>query len=133
MTISSSGITRAAHVPNRAWIWALLRWAFVLPSYLLTGLAILGAGLVLRIFLVGDDGTSWWSILIVLLASFAAISVVALIAPNSKLANRRSKGQMGLIMIRKSDRMQVLLPSQYLWNISVMLSPNRHGGNFFIG
>ena len=87
MTTSSSAIKETALAPKYARMVTFLRWACVVPSFLIT--------LILTFFamwfgvgsLVGlaDDGASWFSICIVLVASFAAVSASALIAPKYKL------------------------------------------------
>jgi hypothetical protein len=83
MTIYGSVTEKA----NRTGVWFALRWICVVPGYLtsavITFLVVwMWVGLLTGL---GDDGLSWFSILIVGLASFAGISVSALIAPKYKL------------------------------------------------
>ena len=86
MTISSSATDGDARVPNYARAWTVLRWIGVIPSYLLVGVGTFLAALMFEVFVTGDDnGTSWFAIGMVLVSSFLAVSVAALIAPNFKL------------------------------------------------
>jgi hypothetical protein len=87
MTISSSVITGFARRPNRAEMLAILRWLCVIPCYLITGLTTftfiwIGLGGPLGL---ADDGLSWFSIVIVMGAAFAAVRASALTAPRFKL------------------------------------------------
>jgi len=60
----------------------------VIPAYLVTGITTFCAvwfGVGLPFPELGDDGSSWFSIFIVIAASFTAASVSALVAPKHKL------------------------------------------------
>ncbi len=85
MEISSSAINDPIHVRNRTWM-TVLRWICVVPSYVVIGVATFTSILCSSLFLGrGDDGTSWFSIVIIVFASSAAITGAALVAPSYKL------------------------------------------------
>jgi hypothetical protein len=88
MKIFGCGFKRALASLINAREVPALRWALVVPAYFVSGfiafcLAWLGTGLVSSA--LADDGESYFSIVMVLVATFAGVGLSALIAPKYKL------------------------------------------------
>jgi hypothetical protein len=87
MAISSSVSENPTGVSYYARGLCFLRWILVIPAYFVSGItaflfAWFGIGGPLG---VADDGSSWFSIFIVLFATFVAVTASALVVPRFKL------------------------------------------------
>ena len=85
MTISSSAANRTGYLPDRTRMLTILRWSCVIPAYIIVLVGTFFATWVLSAPFVGDDGLSWFCIVMVLSATFAAVGISALVAPKHKL------------------------------------------------
>jgi hypothetical protein len=85
MTISSSATNRTGYLPDRARMFGILRWSCVIPAYIIALVGTFFATWVLSMPFIGDDGLSWFCIVMVLSATFAAVGASGLVAPKHKL------------------------------------------------